>query len=135
MNYWLVKSDPDTYAWNDFLRDGRTFWDGVRNFQARNNLKAMQEGDLVLFYHSQSNQAIVGTAKVARTAYQDPTTPDPNWVVVDLAVDAELPKPVSLAAIKADARLANIGLIKQSRLSVMPIKPEEYDVIIGMAHG
>jgi predicted RNA-binding protein with PUA-like domain len=132
MNYWLVKSDPETYAWEHLVRDGRTFWDGVRNFQARNNLRAMKEGELVLFYHSNQNPGVVGIVRVVREAYQDPTTDDPQWVVVDLAVETEFARPVSLAAIKAEPLLANIGLIKQSRLSVMPLRPEEFDLLVGM---
>jgi predicted RNA-binding protein with PUA-like domain len=132
MNYWLVKSDPETYAWEHLVRDGRTFWDGVRNFQARNNLRAMKEGELALFYHSNQNPAVVGIARIVREAYQDPTTDDPQWVVVDLAVETEFARPVSLAAIKAEPQLANIGLIKQSRLSVMPLRPEEFDRLVGM---
>lgn len=134
MNYWLVKSDPETYSWADFTRDRRTFWDGVRNFQARNNLQGMQEGDLALFYHSNTNPSVVGIAKVVRTAYQDPTTSDPRWVAVDLECHSEFPQPVSLAAIKAEPRLSNIGLIKQSRLSVMPVTKAEFDLIVAMGH-
>lgn len=132
MNYWLVKSDPETYSWEDFTRDRRTFWDGVRNFQARNNLKAMQEGDLVLFYHSNLNPGIKGIAKVVRTAYPDPTADDPKWVAVDLEWYEELPHPVSLAAVKAEPRLADIALIRQSRLSVMPLTQAEFDLIVAM---
>lgn len=134
MNYWLVKSDPETYSWVDFTRDRRTFWDGVRNFQARNNLKAMAEGDLALFYHSNTNPGVIGIAKIVRAAYQDPTTADTNWVVVDLEWHSEFPRLVSLAAIKAEPQLANIGLIKQSRLSVMPVTVAEFDLIVAMGH-
>jgi predicted RNA-binding protein with PUA-like domain len=130
MNYWLVKSEPFKYSWEQFEKDKRTFWDGVRNYQARNNLKAMQKGDLVLWYHSNEGKEIVGIAKVVKTHYQDPTTDDPNWVVVDLSPVKRLKKAVTLEQIKSDSYLHQIGLIKQSRLSVMPIKPEEFDHII-----
>ncbi len=134
MNYWLVKSDPETYAWSHFVQEQRTFWNGVRNFQARNNLRAMKEGELVLFYHSNQDPGVVGLARITREAYQDPTTDDQQWVVVDLAVEGAFPRPVALKAIKAEPRLANIGLIKQSRLSVMPVTREEFDLIVGMGH-
>jgi predicted RNA-binding protein with PUA-like domain len=134
MNYWLVKSEPFKYSWDKFVSLGRDHWDGVRNFQARNNLKAMTEGDLVLFYHSNEGKEVVGIAKVVREFYQDPTTEDTQWVVVDLEPVEKLPKPVSLATIKKDERLANISLIKQSRLSVMPIKKEEFDIILSLSY-
>lgn len=132
MNYWLVKSEPEKYSWEKFNKDGRTFWDGVRNYQARNNLRAMQEGDLVLFYHSNEGKEIVGIAKVAKEAYQDPTTSDPNWVVVDLVPVEPLKKPVSLAQIKAEERLKDIHLVRQGRLSVISLRPEEFDLILEM---
>jgi predicted RNA-binding protein with PUA-like domain len=135
MNYWLVKSDPETYGWPELVAQGRTFWDGVRNFQARNNLRAMHEGDLVMFYHSNTGPSVMGVAKVARAAYPDPTTPDPQWVVVDLVPEQAFAKPVTLAAIKAEPGLANIGLIRQSRLSVMPLTTAEFDLILKMAQG
>ncbi|MFN3782379.1 MAG: EVE domain-containing protein [Spirosomataceae bacterium] len=134
MNYWLVKSEPFKYSWDTFVSLGRDHWDGVRNFQARNNLKAMTEGDLVLFYHSNEGKEVVGIAKVVREFYQDPTTEDTQWVVVDLEPVEKLPKPVSLATIKNDERLTNISLIKQSRLSVMPIKKEEFDIILSLSY-
>jgi len=130
MHYWLVKSEPVKYSWDKFMRDGRTFWDGVRNFQARNNLKAMQEGDLSLFYHSNEGKAVVGVAKVVKEAYQDPTTEDPKWVAVDLVPVHALLNPITLEQIKADTPLKNIGLVKQGRLSVMPLKAEEFDRIL-----
>ncbi len=130
MNHWLVKSEPFKYSWDKFNQDGRTFWDGVRNYQARNNLRAMKEGDLVLFYHSNEGKDVVGIAKVVKEAYQDPTTEDKNWVVVDLAPVQPLKNPVSLEQIKADERLKDIALVKQGRLSVMPLKAEEFDRII-----
>jgi predicted RNA-binding protein with PUA-like domain len=132
MNHWLVKSEPFKYSWEKFNQDGRTFWDGVRNYQARNNLKAMKEGDLVLFYHSNEGKHVVGVAKVAREFYQDPTTSDPNWVVVDLVPVETLQKPVTLEQIKAEESLKDISLVRQGRLSVMPLKAEEFDKILEM---
>jgi predicted RNA-binding protein with PUA-like domain len=130
MNYWLVKSEPFKYSWEKFNQDGRTFWDGVRNYQARNNLKAMKEGDLVLFYHSNEGMCVVGVAKVVKEFYQDPTTDDTNWVVVDLAPVETLKNPVTLNQIKNDDRLKDIALVRQGRLSVMPLKAAEFDRII-----
>jgi predicted RNA-binding protein with PUA-like domain len=130
MNHWLVKSEPVKYSWDKFLSEGRTFWDGVRNYQARNNLREMQEGDLVLYYHSNEGKAVVGIAKVVRSFYQDPTTSDPNWVVVDLAPVQSLKTPVTLEQIKADPQLKDIGLVRQGRLSVMALKAEEFDRIL-----
>jgi len=132
MNHWLVKSEPFKYSWEKFNQDGRTFWDGVRNYQARNNLKAMQEGDLVLFYHSNEGKNVVGIAKVVREFYQDPTTDDANWVVVDLSPVESLKNPVSLEQIKAEPSLTDISLVRQGRLSVMPLKAEEFDKILEM---
>jgi predicted RNA-binding protein with PUA-like domain len=130
MNYWLVKSEPFKYSWEKFNQDGRTFWDGVRNYQARNNLKAMKEGDLALFYHSNEGMCVVGVAKVVKEFYQDPTTDDTNWVVVDLAPVETLKNPVTLNQIKNDDRLKDIALVRQGRLSVMPLKAAEFDRII-----
>jgi len=132
MQYWLVKSEPFKYSWEKFNQDGRTFWDGVRNYQARNNLKAMKEGDLVLFYHSNEGKNVVGIAKVMREFYQDPTTDDANWVVVDLSPVESLKNPVSLEQIKAEPSLVDISLVRQGRLSVMPLKAEEFDKILEM---
>ncbi|UKT66164.1 EVE domain-containing protein [Pedobacter mucosus] len=132
MNHWLVKSEPFKYSWEKFNKDGRTFWDGVRNYQARNNLKAMVEGDLVLFYHSNEGKNVVGIAKVVKEFYQDPTTEDTNWVVVDLIPVESLKNPVSLEQVKAEPSLADISLVKQGRLSVMPLKAEEFDKILEM---
>ncbi|MEY4541035.1 MAG: hypothetical protein RLZZ306_2792 [Bacteroidota bacterium] len=134
MNYWLVKSEPFKYSWDDFVKQGVGTWDGVRNYQARNNLKAMQLGDLVFFYHSNEGLEIVGLAKIVKEAYPDPTTDDDRWVVVDLIPIEKLPKTVTLRQIKADERLKDIGLIKQMRLSVTSIRPEEFDIILGLAH-
>lgn len=132
MNHWLVKSEPFKYSWTKFNKDKRTFWDGVRNYQARNNLKAMKEGDLVLFYHSNEGKNVVGIAKVVKEFYQDPTTDDANWVVVDLIPVQALKNPVSLEQIKAEESLKDISLVKQGRLSVMPLKAEEFDKILEM---
>ena len=132
MNHWLVKSEPFKYSWEQFNKDGRTFWDGVRNYQARNNLREMREGDLVLFYHSNEGKNVVGIAKVVKEAYQDPTTDDTNWVVVDLVPVQALDKPVTLAQIKAEESLVDISLVKQGRLSVMPLKATEFDKILEM---
>ena len=130
MNYWLVKSDPYKYSWEQLLKDRRTFWDGVRNYQARNNLQAMKNGDAVLFYHSNEGLAVVGVAHVIKEAYQDPTTDDTRWVAVDIKPVETLKTPIFLDAMKQDKRLQNIALIKQGRLSVMPLTKEEFEVIV-----
>lgn len=131
MNYWLVKSEPDTYGWTTFIEQGRAVWDGVRNYQARNNLKAMQLGDHVLFYHSVTKPGVVGLASVVREHYPDPTIPDdPRWVAIELEPVMALDRPVTLAQIKAEPLLAGISLIKQSRLSVMPIRVDEFELIL-----
>ena len=130
MNYWLVKSEPVKYPWHQFVKDKKTVWDGVRNYQARNNLQAMKTGDLVLFYHSNEGMCVIGIAKVMKEAYNDPTTDDLRWFVVDLAPVEALKKPVTLEQIKADEQLANIALIRQSRLSVMPLTSNEFDRIL-----
>ncbi|MFD2572201.1 EVE domain-containing protein [Spirosoma soli] len=136
MNYWLVKSEPDKYGWHHFVEQGRAIWDGVRNYQARNNLNAMRVGDQVLFYHSVTNPGVVGLAKVVKEAYPDPTAanelnaPSTRWVVVELEPVLALPAPVTLSRIKAEPLLANVALIKQSRLSVMPIRPDEFEMIL-----
>ncbi|MNE49969.1 EVE domain protein [compost metagenome] len=134
MQYFLVKSEPFKYSWEQFNKDGRTFWDGVRNYQARNNMKAMKEGDLVLFYHSNEGKDVVGVAKVVKEFYQDPTTDDERWVVVDLAPVETLKKSVTLEMIKADEQLQDIALVRQGRLSVMPLKPEEFDRILALGN-
>lgn len=133
MKHWLVKSEPFKYSWEKFNKDGRTFWDGVRNYQARNNLKEMKEGDLVLFYHSNEGKNVVGVAKVVKEFYQDPTTDDTNWVVVDLAPVETLKNPVSLEQIKAEESLKDISLVRQGRLSVMPLRAAEFDKILEMS--
>ena len=130
MNYWLVKSEPGAYSWDDFVKLGRDHWDGVRNYQARNNMKEMKNDDLVLFYHSQTDKSVVGVAKVVREHYPDPTTDDDRWVVVDLVPEYALDQPVTLKQIKADERLETMVIVKNTRLSVMPVKKEEFDVIL-----
>ncbi len=132
MNYWLVKSEPFKYSWDQFVADKITFWDGVRNYAARNNLRAMAKGDRVLFYHSNEGLAVVGIAEVAKEAYQDPTTDDTNWVVVDLKPVKPVPVPVTLAAIKAEPSLANMQLVKLSRLSVAAVTEDEFNIVLQM---
>jgi predicted RNA-binding protein with PUA-like domain len=133
MQYWLIKSEPFKYSFEQFLKDKKTFWDGVRNYQARNNLKAMKKGDLLLFYHSNEGKEIVGIAKIVKEFYQDPTTEDPNWVVVDVAPVKKLKNPVSLQQVKAEPRLSEMGLVKFMRLSVQSVKKEEFDIIMELA--
>ena len=130
MNHWLVKSEPVKYSWEQFEKDGKAVWDGVRNYQARNNLQAMKKGDLVMFYHSNEGMRVVGIAKVIKEFYPDPTIDDPRWVVVDLAPHKKLKKPVTLETIKADETLQNISLVRQGRLSVMPLNKDEFDRIL-----
>ncbi|MER3464144.1 MAG: EVE domain-containing protein, partial [Chitinophagaceae bacterium] len=125
MAYWLVKSEPFKYSWDQFVKDGQTFWDGVRNYAARNNLKAMKKGDELFFYHSNEGLEIVGIAKVVKEAYQDPTTEEDAWVVVDIKPVKKLKHPVSLQQIKTDERLKNMALIRLGRLSVQPVTDEE----------
>ncbi|NJO03219.1 MAG: EVE domain-containing protein [Bacteroidia bacterium] len=134
MNYWILKTEPEAYSWNDLEAEGTGRWDGVRNYQARNHLQAMREGDLVLIYHSVSDREIIGIAKVVKEAYPDPTTEDPRWVAVDISPVEKLPKTVTLAQLKTDNRLANIAMLRQSRLSVSPLSPEEYDVILQLGN-
>ena len=129
MRHWLVKSEPFKYSWAQLLKDKRTFWDGVRNYQARNNLQAMKKGDQVLFYHSNEELAVVGVAVVVKEAYQDPTTEDARWVAVDIEPIETLTTPVTLDEMKQEERLHNIALIRQSRLSVMPLNKEEFVLI------
>lgn len=135
MNYFLVKSEPFKYSWEQFNKDQETFWDGVRNYQARNNLKAMKKGDLVLFYHSNEGKEVVGIAKVVKEFYQDPTTDDERWVVVDLAPVDTFKTPVTLETVKADPLLQDMALVRQGRLSVMPLKAEEFDRIVELGNG
>ncbi len=131
-SYWLVKSEPFKYSWDDFTRDGSTYWDGVRNAQARNNLQAMKKGDLALYYHSNEGKEVVGVAKITAEAYQDPTTDDERWVVVDLVPVKPLASAVTLAMIKEDPKLDGIALVRQSRLSVMPIEKRHFDRILSL---
>ncbi len=128
--YWLVKSEPFKYSWDELVKDGSTYWDGVRNAQARNNLRAMQKGDLVLYYHSNEGKEVVGVARVTREHYPDPTSEDERWVVVDVAPVKALAQPVGLAEIKADRSLADVALVRQSRLSVMPIEKKHFQRIL-----
>jgi predicted RNA-binding protein with PUA-like domain len=133
MNYWLVKSEPFKYSWDDFVREGKSVWDGVRNYQARNNMKLMKKGDWVFFYHSNEGMEVVGLAEVKKEFYQDPTTEDPRWVVVELVPINKLAKSVTLKMIKTDERLTNLALVKQSRLSVTPVDKQEFDIILSLA--
>ena len=132
---WMVKQEPETYSWDDFVRDGRTDWTGVRNFQARNNLKQMKIGDRVLFYHSGTGKCVVGIAEVAKAAYEDPTAGEPQWVAVDLKPVKPLKESVPLAAIRYNDKLANLPLIRQSQLSVMALTKEEFAAIVAMGSG
>jgi predicted RNA-binding protein with PUA-like domain len=131
--YWLVKQEPGVYSWHDFVAEGKTRWTGVRNFTARNNLRAMRLGDEVLFYHSVIDKAVVGIAKVVRAAYPDPTAKDGDWSAVDLVPIKPLPRPVALDQIKVTPRLKNISLVRQSRLSVHALTAAEFREILGLA--
>ena len=133
MAYWLVKSEPFKYSWDQFVKDKITIWEGVRNYAARNNLQAMKKGDLVLFYHSNEGVEVVGIAKVAKESYQDPTTELEAWVVVDLKPVRKLKKAVPLSIIKNDVRLANMDLVRLGRLSVQTVKEEEWKIIMELA--
>jgi len=133
MAYWLVKSEPFKYSWDDFVKDGKTFWDGVRNYAARNFLRDMKKGDEVFFYHSNEGLEIVGIAKVVKEHYPDPTTDEEAWVVVDLKPVRQLKNPVTLKQIKSDNRLANMAIIKLSRLSVTPVTEAEWNTILELA--
>ena len=133
MNYWLVKSEPFKYSWDDFVKEGKSVWDGVRNYQARNNMKEMKKGDWVFFYHSNEGMEVVGLAEVKKEFFQDPTTEDPRWVVVEIVPIKKFNKPVTLKMMKSDDRLSNFALIKQSRLSVTPVGKQEFDIILSLA--
>jgi predicted RNA-binding protein with PUA-like domain len=135
MNYWLVKSEPSVYSWDQFKKDKKTFWNGVRNYAARNNMREMKKDDEVLYYHSNEGMEIVGIAKVIKEAYQDPTTEDKNWVVVDLKPVKKLKHPVTLVAVKKEPKLANMELVKNSRLSVQKVTSEEWKVVMQMSEG
>lgn len=133
MKYWLVKSEPSTYGWDNLVKDKKTSWDGVRNYAARNHLKEMRKGDEVLFYHSNEGMEIVGIARVEKEFYQDPTTTDSNWVVVDLKPGKKLKNPVSLTQIKSDKRLSDMALVRLGRLSVQPVTEKEWKIVMELA--
>jgi predicted RNA-binding protein with PUA-like domain len=133
MNYWLVKSEPESFSWSDLVKEGKTAWTGVRNYAARLNLRAMKKGDPVLFYHSVTDKHVVGVARVEKEAYPDPTAKEGEWVCVDFAPDEPLKNPVSLDAIKSDKALQKIGLLKQTRLSVVSLTRAEFDRIIKLS--
>jgi predicted RNA-binding protein with PUA-like domain len=133
MNYWLVKTEPDTYSWDDLVKEKKGVWDGVRNFQARTHLKSMKKGDTVFIYHTGDEKSVIGIAKVAGEPYPEPK--DKDWTAVDLTPEKKLKNPVSLSQIKADKRLANMVLVRASRLSVQPVKPEEFNLIITLSGG
>ena len=133
MNYWLVKQEPDSYSFDDFVADKRAAWTGVRNYQARNNLRAMKKGDTALYYHSNVGKAVVGIAKVAKEAYPDPTAKEGDWVAVDLVPEKALKRPVTLDEIKTHKALAEMVLVKNSRLSVQPVTKAEFDKIIAIS--
>ena len=133
MKYWLVKTEPDVYSWDQFTKDKKTFWDGVRNYEARNNMQAMEEGDTVIFYHTGNEKQAVGLATVAKEAYPDPTTDDDRWVCVDLKPLKPLTNPVTLAQVKDTASLKEMGLVKKGRISVIPVTKKEFDAIMKMA--
>lgn len=133
MAYWLIKSEPFKYSWDQLQKDKETFWDGVRNYAARINLRAMKKGDEAFFYHSNEGTEIVGIAKVVKEAYQDPTTDDDRWVAVNFAPKKKLKKPVTLAQIKTEPKLANMDLVRLGRLSVQTVKPEEWEIVMKMA--
>jgi predicted RNA-binding protein with PUA-like domain len=130
MNHWLLKTEPGTYSWDDLVRDGKTRWDGVRNFQARNHIRAMRPGDLALVYHSGDEKRIVGVATVVSEPYPDPTAREGDWSVVDVAIESGFARPVSLVQIKAEPALKDMVLVKQSRLSVQPVMKSEFDRIV-----
>ena len=134
MKYWLLKSEPDTWSWDNQVKEGASMWEGVRNYQARNNLKEMKKNDLCFFYHSVTEKSIVGIVKVVKEYYPDPTDKTDRFVVVDVKATKKLKKPVSLDQIKENNKLKDIALVKQSRLSVMPLKKTEWDIIIKMSN-
>ena len=134
INYWLLKSEPDAWSWDNQVKEGASMWDGVRNYQARNNLKEMKKNDLCFFYHSVTERSIVGIVKVVKEYYPDPTDKTGRFVVVDVKATKKLKNPVSLDQIKENSKLQDIALVKQSRLSVMPLKKTEWDIIIKMSN-
>lgn len=131
-NYWLVKTEPNAYSWDDLVEDGWTYWDGIRNYEARNNLRKMVAGDLLLYYHSGRSRTVVGIAEVTREHYQDPTTDDDRWSAVDIKPVQALARPVALAEIKRDSRLSDMVLVRRSRLSVTPVTEAEYGIVLAM---
>src|SRR5262245_31863771 len=133
MNYWLMKTEPDTFSWDDLVRDKKAGWDGVRNFQARTHLKNMKKGDEAFVYHTGDEKSVVGIAKVTKEHYPDPA--DNDWVAVEIVPVKKLKKPITLAQIKADKRLSNMVLVKASRLSVQPVKSEEFDMVVALSEG
>ena len=135
MNYWLVKQEPTAYSWDDFVKDGKTAWTGVRNFQARNNLRSMKAGDRVLFYHSVTDKAIIGEAEVVREAFTDPTATEGNWIAVELKPIKTLRRRVSLEEIRADKKFSQLALVRSPRLSVMPVTADEYRAILALSKG
>ena len=134
LSFWLMKSEPYKYSWDDLKRDGSTYWDGVRNYGARNNLKAMKKEDLSFYYHSNEGKEIVGISKVIKEFYQDPTTDDDRWVVVEIEPIKDMKTPVSLAMVKADAALADMALVKQARLSVQPVTRSEFKRVLSLGN-
>ena len=133
MNYWLIKSEPFKYSFDQLLKDKKTVWDGVRNYAARLNLRAMKKGDLAFFYHSNEGVEIVGIAKITKEAFQDPTTDDERWVAVEVAPVRKLKNPVTLAQIKAEPKLVDMDLVRLGRLSTQSVKPEEWELVLKMA--
>lgn len=131
MNYWLIKSEPDVYSWDDLAKDKHTVWDGVRNYQARNNLMAMKKGDQAFFYHSNEGKEVVGIAKISKESFPDPR--DKEWIAVEVAHGKKLKKPVTLAQIKADRRLKDMALVRNARLSVQPVTKDEFDAVLSLS--
>jgi len=130
--YWLMKSEPFKYAWDELVKDGQTYWDGVRNYEARNHMQAMKKGDHVLYYHSNEGKEVVGVAEIVGESYQDPTIDDDRWCVVDVAPVVKLKQPVTLAQVKADPKLTEMQLVTRGRLSVTPVTPAEFKHVLKM---
>lgn len=133
MNYWLMKTEPNTYSWDDLVKDGQTFWDGVRNYAARNFMKEMKVGDMAFIYHSVKERNVIGIAEIIKEHYQDPTTDDDRWVAVDIKPIRKLKNEVNLTEIKGDDRLQDMALVRIGRLSVQPVKREEFDIVLAMS--
>jgi predicted RNA-binding protein with PUA-like domain len=133
MNYWLIKSEPFKYSWDQFVKDKKTIWDGIRNYQARNNLREMKVGDTCFYYHSNEGKEIVGIAEVSKESFQDPGTQDPNWLAVEVKAVRKLKRPVTLLEMKGDNRLVDIGLLRNSRLSVSSLTKHEFDIILSLS--